>query len=81
MYLRSDTKQILEKALGKTVRQLAYMTVDEEREFVEKKIGRKPIFSDKVDHRKVARGSHQLAQKRIMTMESVNDKIMGWKTK
>lgn len=79
MYLRDDTKQILEKALGITVKDLAAMSCDEENLFVEKRIGRKPIFSKIIDHRISTRGNHLLLKKRITTMDEIDAKIMGWK--
>lgn len=79
MYLRDDTKRILEKALGITIKELAAMSCDEENLFVEKKIGKKPIFSKTIDHRISTRGNHLLLQKRITTMEEIDTKIMGWK--
>lgn len=81
MFLKGDTKRILERALGITVKELAAMSYDEENTFIEKKLGRKPIFSKIIDPRMSARGNHLLLRKRIATMEEIDAKIMGWKFK
>lgn len=70
---------LLEKSMGVSIRELATMDREEELAFVKSKSGKFPKFSKKIDHRIAARGNHALNQKRIMTMDEVDDQIQGWK--
>ena len=69
MYLNSETKALLEKRFGKSLSEIKQMDLDEEISFVEKKTGKKLVFSRKVDSRMMSRGNPLLAQGRITTKE------------
>lgn len=79
MFLRTSTKNVLEKQIGASINEIANMDYDQEIKFVVNRSGKKPGFSRDVDHRIIARGNHAIASKRIMTMEDVDTQIMGWK--
>ncbi|MCD8026333.1 MAG: hypothetical protein LUF33_05260 [Clostridiales bacterium] len=79
MYLNKTVKNIIEKSLGKSICDLIQMDYDDEIKFLEENNGEKPSFSKEVDHRIFARGNHLIAQKRIMTMEEVDEEITRWK--
>ena len=72
MYLTNETKSLLEKRFGKSLDEILYMDLDEEISFVEKRIGKKLLFSRKVDIRMMRRGNPLLAQGRITTKECEN---------
>lgn len=69
MYLTSETITLLEKRLGKSFCEISRMDLDEEISFVEKRTGRKLVFSRKVDSRMMSRGNPLLARGRITTKE------------
>ena len=73
--MSSDTKKMLEKILGMTVEQINEMSFDDEKDYVEKKVGKKIIFSKKRDKRMVSRGNPLLVRRRIITMEEIDNKI------
>lgn len=79
MFLRASTRSLLEKSIGVTVDDLAAMDRETELAFVKAKSGKLPSFSKVVDHRIAARGNHSIAKKKIMTMDDVDQQIMGWK--
>lgn len=79
MYLTTETRLLLEKALGKSTFELATMDFDQEKAFIEQKTGKKLTFSKKSDRRQTARGNHLLVNKRIVTMDEIDKRITGLK--
>lgn len=75
MYLNNETKQILEKSIGKSILELSEMDADEELDFVTSKIGKSPTFSKNSDPRMRGRGNPLIARRRICTMEDINKRI------
>ncbi len=70
MYLSNETKTLMEKRFGRSLREISKMDLDEEISFVENRIGRKLCFSSKVDSRMMSRGNPLLARGRITTKAS-----------
>ena len=79
MYLNHTTQKLLEKSIGKSIRELSQMDVDEERAYVISKIGQAPIFSNKTDSRMRGRGNPLIARRRICTMDDIDKRIMELK--
>ena len=79
MYLRTKTRQLLEKSLGRTVDELSNMDFSEELAFLKTSFGKSPTFPKKVDYRMVGRGNRSIVQRNFMTMNDVDNEIMGWK--
>lgn len=76
MYLHKDTRQVLEKYIGKSILELSKMDMAEEISFVTSRIGKSPAFSKKADVRMQGRGNPLMARKRICTMEEIDKKIL-----
>lgn len=75
MYKISDTtKTNLEKSLGISLSDLDQMSADEERQWVEKKTGRKLSYSKKTRHKIIGRGNPLLARRKIRTIEDLDKK-------
>lgn len=77
MYLNEKAKKAPEASIGTSIQNLSEMDSDEELEFIKSKIGKKPIYSKKIDTRIRGRGNPFLSRKRICTMEDIDKKIMG----
>lgn len=69
MQLTEKTKALLEQRLGKSLSEIRRMDLEEEIAFVEKRTGKKLVFSRKIDSRMIGRGNPLLAQGRITTKE------------
>ncbi|MCD8089589.1 MAG: hypothetical protein LUD81_03025 [Clostridiales bacterium] len=75
MYTMSETtKKNLEESLGISLPELSKVSADEEREWIEKKIGKKLTFSKKRKHRIIGRRNPLLSRKRICTIEDLEEK-------
>lgn len=75
MYLSKETKQSLEKILGKRVEEISEMDFDEEIFYVERKTGKAVKYSKNRDDRMVGRGNPLIVRRRIATMEDVDKKL------
>lgn len=75
MYLTEQTKRILEQSMGITIEELSKMDFDEEKAFVEKRIGRKLVFSKSRHPKMTGRGNPLIVRHRICTMEEIDKKI------
>lgn len=75
MYLTAETKRILEQSMGITIEELSKMNFEEEKVFVERKIGHKLAFSRNCHPKMIGRGNPLLAYHRICTMEEIDRKI------
>lgn len=67
MYLTKKTEQLLEKRLGKNIKEIRNMSLEDEIAFIEKRTGKRLMFSKKVDKRMMSRGNLLLAQGKITT--------------
>lgn len=67
MYLTKKTEQLLEKRLGKNIKEIRNMSLEDEIAFIEKRTGKRLMFSKKVDKRMMSRGNSLLAQGKITT--------------
>ena len=67
MYLTKKTEQLLEKRLGKNIKEIRNMSLEDEIAFIEKRTGKRLMFSKKVDKRMMSRGNPLLAQGKIPT--------------
>ena len=67
MYLTKKTEQLLEKRLGKNIKEIRNMSLEDEIAFIEKRTGKRLMFSKKVDKRMMSRGNPLLAQGKITT--------------
>ncbi len=76
MYLKNDTKRILEKFIGKSILELSQMDLKDEISFVESRTGGSLGFSKEIDIRMQGRGNPLMTRKRICTMEDVDKKIL-----
>lgn len=76
MYLHKDTKQVLEKFIGKSILELSEMDMTEEISFIVSKTGKSPIYSKNIDTRIQGRGNPLMSRKRICTMEEIDKKIL-----
>lgn len=76
MYLKKETKQILEKFIGKSVLELSQMDLKDEISFVKSRTGGTLDFSKGIDIRMQGRGNPLMTRKRICTMEDVDKKIL-----
>lgn len=75
MYKISDkTKENLERSLGISLETLDKMTADEEREWIEKKAGKKLCFGKKRKNGIAGRGNPLLARRKIRTKEDLDIK-------
>ncbi len=69
MYLDNETKALLEERFGTSLSELSKMDLDEEIAFVEKRTGKKLVFSQNVDSRMLSRGNPLISKGRITTKE------------
>lgn len=76
MYLKKDTKKILEKFIGKSILELSQMDLKDEISFVKSRTGGVLDFSKGIDIRMQGRGNPLMTRKRICTMEDVDKKIL-----
>ena len=76
MYLKKETKKILEKFIGKSVLELSQMDLKDEISFVKSRNGGTLDFSKGIDIRMQGRGNPLMTRKRICTMEDVDKKIL-----
>ena len=67
MYLTKKTEQLLEKRLGKNIKEIRNMSLEDEIAFIEKRTGKRVMCSKKVDKRMMSRGNPLLAQGKITT--------------
>lgn len=75
MYLTEETKRILEEDMEVTIDEISAMDFEDEKTFVEKKIGRKLTFSKKTHPKMTGRGNPLIVRHRICTMEEIDQKI------
>lgn len=76
MYLKKDTKKILEKFIGKSILELSQMDLKDEISFVKSRTGGVLDFSKGIDIRMQGRGNPLMTRKRICTMEDIDKKIL-----
>lgn len=76
MYLKKETKKILEKFIGKSILELSQMDLKDEISFVKSRTGGVLDFSKGIDIRMQGRGNPLMTRKRICTMEDVDKKIL-----
>lgn len=76
MYLKKETKKVLEKFIGKSVLELSQMDLKDEISFVKSRTGGVLDFSKGIDIRMQGRGNPLMTRKRICTMEDVDKKIL-----
>ncbi len=76
MYLKKETKRVLEKFIGKSILELSQMDLGDEVSFVKSRTGKIPIFSKDIDIRMQGRGNPLMSRKRICTMEDIDKKIL-----
>lgn len=69
------TKNNLERFLGIQLEVLGTMSADEERQWVEKRIGKKLKFSRKRKRGNIGRGNPLLSRRKIRTSEDSQSKI------
>lgn len=75
MFVLSDTtKRNLEKSLGISLGQLGNMTADEEQKWIQKKIGKKVLFSKSKKRGVTGRGNPLLARRKIRTLSDLDKK-------
>lgn len=75
MYISAQTKESLEKVIGKSIEELNAMDFSEEVKFVEMKTKKTLSFSKKVDSRMTGRGNSLLIRRRIVTIDDINKRI------
>lgn len=75
MYLNNKTKAGLERIIGKSLKEISEMSLDEEINYVEQKTRKSLIFSKKTDNRIYRRGNPLLVRGRICTMQDIDKKI------
>lgn len=75
MYLTEETRRILEQSMGITIEELSKMNFEEEKAFVERKIGQKLVFSKDRHPQMTGRGNPLIVRRRICTMDEIDRKI------
>lgn len=73
--LSNEVRKILEKNIGMPIPAVSGMDFEDEKEYVEKKLGRPLFFSKKSDRRMTSRGNPLIVRKRICTMQDIDRKI------
>lgn len=73
--MSKSVERIIVKKTGYSIERLKNLSLAEERDLVNEKMGRDLAFSNSRNRRKVGRGNPLLARKRIRTMDDVNNKI------
>lgn len=73
--IKTRTKRNIERSIGLPLSQIVDLSIDEEISFIEKKSGKKLVFTKSNDSRRISRGNVLLALGRIMTMSEVNKKL------
>mgnify|MGYP004510620461 CR=1 FL=1 len=75
MYVVSDTaRKNNERIIGKSLAEVQKMSAEEETQWVEKKIGKKLIFSKEMKKGRVGRGNPLLSRRKLRTLEDVDKK-------
>lgn len=72
--LSNTTKANLERSLGIKLKDLAKMSADEERLWIENKIGKKLTYGKKKKHGVIGRGNPLLSRRKIRTIEDLERK-------
>ncbi len=67
------TKKSLCSTIGLEFEKVVDLDFDEEIAFVTKKNNIKPVFSKKIDKRKMGRGNPLLAKRRLKSIDDVNE--------
>lgn len=73
--IKDRTRKNIERSVGLSLSEITSLSLDDEIKFVERKTGKKVVFSKEADSRKMIRGNALLALGRIMTMREVDRKL------
>ena len=72
--ISNTTKKNLEHSLGMSLAAFSSMTAEEEKEWANKKNGKKVVFSKRKRHGIIGRGNPLLARRKIRTIEDLSKK-------